>query len=140
MDIHTPLTASSRLRTRRYKRLGLIAIVLLVITYLIVFVRWPEGIQIWEIMFLFPSGVAAGMFIATQFIGMTAELTEKNLVQCTGTYYLFQQLGRILGPAIGFALIQGHFKARLNWRLQAEPNTSEVRATSIMRRCQNLIS
>ncbi|KAE8164780.1 major facilitator superfamily domain-containing protein [Aspergillus tamarii] len=113
-------------RTRRYKRLGLIAIVLLVITYLIVFVRWPEGIQIWEIMFLFPSGVAAGMFIATQFIGMTAELTEKNLVQCTGTYYLFQQLGRILGPAIGFALIQGHFKARLDWKLQAVPNTSEL--------------
>ncbi|KAE8397681.1 MFS general substrate transporter [Aspergillus pseudonomiae] len=113
-------------RTRRYKRLGIIAIVLLVLTYLFVFMRWRKGIQIWEIVFLFPSGLTAGMLLATQFIGMTAELTEDTLIQCTGTYYLFQQLGRILGPAIGFALIQGHFKARLNWKLQTLPNTSEV--------------
>ncbi|KNG84177.1 hypothetical protein ANOM_008588 [Aspergillus nomiae NRRL 13137] len=113
-------------RTRRYKRLGIIAIVLLVLTYLFVFLRWRKGIQIWEIVFLFPSGLTAGMLLATQFIGMTAELTEDTLIQCTGTYYLFQQLGRILGPAIGFALIQGHFKARLNWKLQTLPNTSEV--------------
>ncbi|KAE8322582.1 major facilitator superfamily domain-containing protein [Aspergillus sergii] len=112
-------------RTRHYKRLGLIAIVLLVLTYLVVFLRWREGIQIWEIVFLFPSGLAAGMFLATQFIGMTAELTENNLIQGTGTYYLFQQLGRILGPAIGFALIQGNFQARLNWKLRGLPNTSE---------------
>ena len=96
------------------------------LTYLVVFLRWREGIHIWEIVFLFPSGLAAGMFLATQFIGMTAELTGNNLIQCTGTYYLFQQLGRILGPAIGFALIQGNFQARLNWKLRGLPNTSEV--------------
>ncbi|KAF7624081.1 hypothetical protein AFLA_007796 [Aspergillus flavus NRRL3357] len=113
-------------RTRHYKRLGLITIILLVLTYLVVFLRWREGIHIWEIVFLFPSGLAAGMFLATQFIGMTAELTGNNLIQCTGTYYLFQQLGRILGPAIGFALIQGNFQARLNWKLRGLPNTSEL--------------
>ncbi|OOO06870.1 RTA-like protein [Aspergillus oryzae] len=33
---------------------------------------------------------------------------------------------RILGPAIGFALIQGNFQARLNWKLRGLPNTSEL--------------
>ncbi|RAQ50916.1 hypothetical protein AFGD_003354 [Aspergillus flavus] len=71
----------------------------------------------------------AGIFTLTitlvQLI-LFIQTLQPGQIQQARTYYLFQQLGRILGPAIGFALIQGNFQARLNWKLRGLPNTSEL--------------
>lgn len=66
-------------------------------------------------VYLFITGMAPGMLFPALFTAMASVAPEGELHSCIGTYYLFQQLGIIIGPAAGAAVSQPVFEKGL-WR------------------------
>ncbi|RAL10280.1 MFS general substrate transporter, partial [Aspergillus homomorphus CBS 101889] len=100
-------------RTRQYKIMELIALCLSTLIYVAIFIQWQDGCSIWESLYLFASGLTLGIVFSSQFVGMSASSPKSRLASCIGAYYLSQQLGFIVGPAAGLALVQGLFASRL---------------------------
>ncbi|KAA8647926.1 uncharacterized protein ATNIH1004_006628 [Aspergillus tanneri] len=113
-------------RTGRYKTMGLISACTIALVYLLVFFRWRYSCSPWEVLYLLPYGLAMGVLFTTQFSGMNAEVPTDRVGQCIGTYYLFQQLGRILGPVFGLSLTQQLFKGSLWKSLGPVPKKQEL--------------
>jgi hypothetical protein len=57
---------------------------------------------------------------------MTSNVLKDRLGQCVGTYYLFLQLGRIIGPVLGLAIVQAEFQGSLARKLFGAPKKREV--------------
>ncbi|KAJ6121117.1 hypothetical protein N7523_005397 [Penicillium sp. IBT 18751x] len=108
-------------RTNQHKRLGIMAASLMGLVYLVIFLRWRVGCHLWESVYLLPFGFTMGVLFSTQFIGMTSTVLKERLGQCVGTFYLFQQLGRIIGPVFGLKLINQIFKQSLIEKLASGP-------------------
>ena len=84
-----------------------------VILYLGVFVLWRDGCSLWETSINFPIGIVMGVLFSSQFISMTCSSPKPRLAVCISTYFVSQQLGMLLGPAVGLALVQALFGASL---------------------------
>ncbi|KAK1147202.1 hypothetical protein N8T08_001941 [Aspergillus melleus] len=108
-------------RTKRYKSMTVTAGIIAIVVYLLIFARWRDGCSIPEIFYLFPNGFVAGVLFSTQFIGMSFGAPKGCLESCITTYYLFQQLGLIIGPASGVAVVQRIFGSRLSQNLEGLP-------------------
>ncbi|OJJ40864.1 hypothetical protein ASPWEDRAFT_166918 [Aspergillus wentii DTO 134E9] len=104
-------------RTRRYKTMSVISICILILAYLFIFLIWRNGCNVWESLLLFGVGFAPGILFSTMFIGMSYSAPKESLSVCISVYFLFQQLGMIIGPAVGAALLQGVFKDNLVQRI-----------------------
>lgn len=89
-----------------------------IFVYLLIFARWRDGCSIPEMFYLFPNGFVTGILFSTQFIGMSFGAPKGCLETCITTYYLFQQLGLIVGPASGVAVVQRVFGNRLAQNLE----------------------
>ena len=94
-----------------------IAVATSIFVYLLIFARWRHGCSIPEMFYLFPNGFVTGILFSTQFIGMSFGAPKGCLETCITTYYLFQQLGLIVGPASGVAVVQRLFGNRLSQNL-----------------------
>ncbi|OJJ49073.1 hypothetical protein ASPZODRAFT_129457 [Penicilliopsis zonata CBS 506.65] len=112
-------------RTRRYKTMTALAYLLTIVCFLLVLLLWRTGCSIADSLLLLPSGFAVGIIFSTSFIGMSSSSPRDSLSICIGTYYLFQQLGLIIGPACGSAMIQSLFERELSARLVG-PGKKEV--------------
>lgn len=97
-----------------------------VIIYLGVFVLWRDGCPLWETFIMFPMGISMGIIFSSQFISMTCSSPKPRLAVCIGTYFVWQQLGILLGPAIGLALVQALFGASLGRDLPESGDKAEV--------------
>lgn len=104
----------------------LIALGLCMLTTLAIFAQWRDGLVLWEALLLFPMGGTLGVFYSTQFIGMSATISQSRLSAAIGTYYVYQQLGFIAGPAVGLALVQGLFNGSLERNLLDSPRKEMV--------------
>ncbi|KAL4734667.1 major facilitator superfamily domain-containing protein [Aspergillus similis] len=108
-------------RTKRSKTLTLFALTLNLLSHTIIFLQWrrSHGATPWQHVqdgvYLFGTGMAPGMLFPALFTAMTSVAPERELHGCIGTYYLFQQLGVIIGPAAGAAVSQSVFEKGL-WR------------------------
>ncbi|PKY01911.1 MFS transporter, partial [Aspergillus campestris IBT 28561] len=100
-------------RTHRYKTMTVATVIGSVIFYLGVFILWRDGCPLWETSIMFPIGISMGLVFSSQFISMTCSSPKSRLAVCIGTYFVSQQLGILLGPAIGLALVQALFGASL---------------------------
>ncbi|KAE8376791.1 major facilitator superfamily domain-containing protein [Aspergillus bertholletiae] len=100
-------------KTKRYRTMAVIAVCGTVITYLLIFIRWRTGSNLWELVYLLPNGMAIGILLTTQFIGMSLSAPNEDLPTCIATYYLAQQLGNIIGPAVNVAVVQRIFVGQL---------------------------
>ncbi|THC95821.1 hypothetical protein EYZ11_004691 [Aspergillus tanneri] len=113
-------------RTSRYRTIDLIAACVVALVYLLIFFRWRNSCSTWEVFYLLPYGFAMGVLFSTQFIGMSSVAPTERVGQCIGTYYLFQQIGRILGPVFGLSLIQQVFKDSLWKSLGSVPEKQQL--------------
>ncbi|KAL4771045.1 major facilitator superfamily domain-containing protein [Aspergillus nidulans var. acristatus] len=108
-------------RTKRSKTLILFALTLNLLPHILIFFQWrrSHGETPWQHLqdgvYLFGTGMAPGMLFPALFTAMTSVAPEGELHSCIGTYYLFQQLGIIIGPAAGAAVSQPIFEKGL-WR------------------------
>ncbi|KDE85424.1 putative transporter [Aspergillus oryzae 100-8] len=104
-------------RWKRYRTMTAIAVSGAVLTYLLIFIRWRNGCHLWEVVYLLPNGIAIGILFTTQFIGMSLGAPNESLTTCITTYYLAQQLGNIIGPAMNVAVVQRVFMRKLEKNL-----------------------
>jgi MFS family permease len=114
------------IRTNQCRKMGIIAVFSMALVYLLIFYRWRVGCLPWEAAYLVPFGITMGILLSTQFIGMTSTVPKERLGQCIGTFYLFQQLGRIIGPAFGLKLIDRTFERSLQKRFDSEAYSKRV--------------
>lgn len=118
--------------TRRYKTMSIIAIFLTILSFLLIFLTWRDGCT-WESLFLFLVGFAPGILFSSLFIGMSQSSPKEHMSICVVTYYLCQQLGIIIGPTCGSALVQWLFRGNLATRLGDIPHKKQVRRNTGMR-------
>ncbi|KAE8152481.1 major facilitator superfamily domain-containing protein [Aspergillus avenaceus] len=104
-------------RWKRYKAITAIAICGAFMSYLLIFVRWRNGLSRWEILYLFPAGLFVGILFTSQFVGMALCVPRDDLAICITTYYLCQQLGNIIGPAANVTVVQRVFEGRMKTAL-----------------------
>ncbi|KAF5855778.1 hypothetical protein ETB97_008439 [Aspergillus alliaceus] len=104
-------------RSKRYRTMTVIAVGGAIVTYLLIFIRWRTGCYLWELVYLFPNGMAIGILFTTQFIGMSLDVPKEHLSTCITTYYLFQQLGNVVGPSTNVAIVQRVFLGQLKKNL-----------------------
>lgn len=93
--------------------MGIVSLSVTLLAFFLIFLIWRDGCNIWESLPLSVIGIAPGILFQTTFLGMSYSSPKECLSICIGTYYLFQQLGQIIGPAVGAALIQRSFKNSL---------------------------
>ncbi|KAL5045018.1 hypothetical protein BDW71DRAFT_198472 [Aspergillus fruticulosus] len=108
-------------RTKRSKTVIISALTLSLLCHILIFVHWRQnrGATPWQHvrdgLYLFGMGMAPGMLFPALFTAIASLAPEGELHSCIGTYYLFQQLGVIIGPAAAAAVSQAIFKKEL-WR------------------------
>ncbi|KAJ5106685.1 major facilitator superfamily domain-containing protein [Penicillium angulare] len=107
--------------TKRYKPITVIAVCGLAIGFLVMLLRWRVSFERWELVYLFPSGIFLGILFVTQFTAMSQIAPKEELAQCITTYYFFQQLGSILGPATSVVIVQHSFQKQLERSLKGLP-------------------
>ncbi|KAL2837250.1 major facilitator superfamily domain-containing protein [Aspergillus pseudoustus] len=101
--------------THRSKSLTLITTLLLITIYTSVTFHWRHGFAPWHTVYLAGMGIGSGVLFPALFVGVTASAPEGMLSVCIGTYYISQQLGLIIGPAVGATIQQRVFEDGL-WR------------------------
>ncbi|KAF7585769.1 hypothetical protein BBP40_010142 [Aspergillus hancockii] len=101
--------------------LAVIAVCGLVFGFFLMFIRWRVRFSPWELIYLFPSGVFLGVLFVTQFTAMSLVVAKEDLAVSITTYYFFQQLGSIMGPATSVAAVQRGFEGQLERNLKGLP-------------------
>lgn len=92
---------------------------LIATSFVAILIRWRNGCFNWEMVYLFTIGVGMGVIYSAQFVAMSLDAPKGALPTCITTYYLSQQLGLIIGPALGVAVVQRVFGDRLSQELAA---------------------
>lgn len=113
--------------------MGIVATCIMALNYFVIFLRWRTGSLPLETLYLLPLGFTIGVFLSVQFIGMTVSVLKEELGQCLGTFYLCQQMGRILGPVFGLKLIDHIFQDRLWKSIAPGPEKQLVRLQSYLK-------
>ncbi|BCR86287.1 uncharacterized protein ACHE_30274A [Aspergillus chevalieri] len=96
-------------RTHRYKPLSLFSVSLNTVSHLLVFFTWQYGANFISSLVVFITGLAHGLVISTQFVGMSARLDKTIVASSVSVYYLCQNLGMIGGACLGEAVEGGVF-------------------------------
>ncbi|KAF9884866.1 hypothetical protein FE257_000933 [Aspergillus nanangensis] len=102
-------------RTGRTKPMILISLLVTLAGLTALLLAWRSSSSPWKRVYLIPLGAAPGLIFPCLFASMTSLCPEDALSICIGIFYLSQQLGFIVGPAAGTALVQGFFSKSL-WR------------------------
>lgn len=120
---HHRYRSNNNCSTNHYKTISLVAASCMALSYFVIFFRWRNGCSPLDALFLLPFGFTLGIQYLTQYIGMAASVPMSRIGQCTGTYYIFQQLGCIVGPVLGLAAVEKLLRERL-WR-NLDPNAEK---------------
>ncbi|KAL2003284.1 hypothetical protein VTN02DRAFT_4405 [Thermoascus thermophilus] len=106
--------------------MSIAALLIYLLSYLVIFLRWRTGAGPWEALYAFPSGVMLGIILSGQFIGMSQSAPKDRVATAVGAYSLSQQLGVMLGTTAASAILQGVFGRTLVERLGGLPDKSEI--------------
>ncbi|KAL6233783.1 hypothetical protein BDW75DRAFT_241664 [Aspergillus navahoensis] len=107
--------------TKHSKAVILSALTLNLLSHILIFIQWRRSHattpwqRVRDGLYLFGTGMAPGMLFPALFTAMASVAPEGELHGCIGTYYVFQQLGVILGPAAEAAVSQPVFEKGL-WK------------------------
>lgn len=107
-------------RTHRYKPLSIISMILNTTSHLLVFFTWRHGANTPASLSVFVVGLAHGLVISTQFIGMSARASKAQVASAVSTYYLCQELGMIVGASSSAALEGGIFRGQLEGNIPGD--------------------
>ena len=100
-------------RTHRYKPLSLFSISLNTLSHLLILFTWRHGANTTSSLMIFITGLAHGLVISTQFVGMSARVDKTMVASSVSVYYLCQNLGMIGGACLGGAVEVGVFSQLL---------------------------
>ncbi|KAL3462109.1 major facilitator superfamily domain-containing protein [Aspergillus heterothallicus] len=99
--------------THRSKPLTLLTTLSLILIYTLVTIHMRRGFAPWATIYLALMGIGSGILFPALFVGVAAIAPQGMLSVCIGTYYLCQQLGLILGFAVGAAVLRRRFEGGL---------------------------
>ncbi|PLB54192.1 MFS transporter [Aspergillus steynii IBT 23096] len=105
-------------RTKRYKKHSIAAIILGIVFSALLFRSWHETSSIWESLLIIPISAATGFTLSCEFIGVSSRAPQEHLAPAIGAYYLSQQLGMIIGSAIGPVFVRRGFVHEMGVRVQ----------------------
>ena len=113
-------------RTLRYKYITLGALCVGILGYLLMALRWRNGVGPWESLYYVGGGFGYGMSLNAQFIGLTAAAPDDEQGTAIAVYYLSQQVGMIFGVGSFAALLETVFSNNLRRALNSMPERDEV--------------
>ncbi|KAK3305409.1 major facilitator superfamily domain-containing protein [Chaetomium strumarium] len=107
-------------RSGRYKALIILAVTLSASGYLLLMLRWHGDTNIWESLYIFPSGFGMGVAQSAVFISLQAVIAEpSHLAPAISFMYLTGTIGLTIGVPLANAVTQTVLRRRLGKRLLA---------------------
>ncbi|KAK1978154.1 major facilitator superfamily transporter [Colletotrichum cereale] len=106
-------------KTGRYKSLLIIATIASSFSYVLLLLRWHGDTNVWESLYIVPSGFGAGLVQSAGFISIQAAVNPKHKAAVTSGMFLTFQIGMILGLASVSAVMMATMKWRLDTLLKA---------------------
>lgn len=73
--------------------------------------RFRGSAKVYEIMYLIPCGIAMGFVVATMFTHVAASIPKHDTAIASGCFYLFVNLGLLLGVNFSNALLHSRYFA-----------------------------
>ncbi len=105
-------------RSGRYKALIIIAVTMSSFSYLLLMLRWHGNTNIWESLYIFPSGFGTGIAQSAVFISLQAVIQDpSHLAPAISFMYLSSTLAVTLGLPLGNAVMQTVLRRTLRARL-----------------------
>ncbi|KOS44565.1 hypothetical protein ACN38_g4503 [Penicillium nordicum] len=88
-------------RTGRYKACAIIGLCVAIVSHVIIIVRWSVFEPfMWELIYTATAGFGATMSCSAQFVALSSAVSEKQITVAITSYYLFQQIGNMIGIAL----------------------------------------
>ncbi|GAB7355427.1 hypothetical protein MBLNU459_g5939t2 [Dothideomycetes sp. NU459] len=113
-------------RTGRYKLPTVLSSVSALACFTLLIAFWRGDTGVWQSLFIFPGGLAAGMAQSAVFVGLTAGVERKDIAIAASGLYLSSNLGAVAGVSGGSAVFQAGLRASLDEVLGGEPNGEEI--------------
>ncbi|KAF3481112.1 uncharacterized protein GIQ15_03871 [Arthroderma uncinatum] len=113
-------------KTHRYKTLSLISVLLGLIFFTLIAVRWRYGVTNWESLYVLPAFLSFGLLLSTTFTGLIACTPKSIHATAICVYYLCQQVGTMLGTVFSSLTIETILREVLNIRLEDIPNKNGI--------------
>ncbi|KAK2853323.1 hypothetical protein FQN49_005181 [Arthroderma sp. PD_2] len=112
--------------THRYKTMSLISILLALISFALIAIRWRYDIGFWESLYEFPVSLSFGLLLSTTFTGLIACTPKSIHATAICVYYLCQQVGTMVGTVSSSFIIETVLHEVLKIRLEDIPNKKEI--------------
>jgi predicted MFS family arabinose efflux permease len=128
-------------RSGRYKSLIILAVSLSSFSYLLLMFRWHGNTNIWESLYIFPSGFGTGIAQSAVFISLQAVVDAAHMAPAISFMYLSSAIAVTIGMPVSNAVMQTALRWSLNTRLPALGlGSEEIRKVTlrIMNKISNL--
>lgn len=113
-------------KTGRYKAATVLAPLLGLFCYTLVYFTWNGNTSPAESLFIFPGGFSMGIVFNSAFVGLVAGVTEEDVAIAASGMYLFFNIGGIAGVSVGSAAFQASLRSTLETSLNGIPNKKKV--------------
>ncbi|AEO67840.1 uncharacterized protein THITE_2116958, partial [Thermothielavioides terrestris NRRL 8126] len=106
-------------RSGRYKALVILAVTLSSFSYLLLMLRWHGNTNVWESLYIFPSGFGTGIAQSAVFISLQAVVDPAHTAPAISFMYLTTTIAVTLGLPVANAVMQAALRRSLGARLPA---------------------
>lgn len=96
------------------------------ICFLLTAIRWRFRPSLWELAYVSLGYVALAGTLAAQFVGISASAPKEHSATAITTYYIFQQMGVILGVTLAATLSRQVFENALFQELGTDKDALQV--------------
>lgn len=112
--------------TGRYKPLIVLSTFSSSLAFTLLIVRWRGHTNLFESLYIFPSGFGSGTCIAATFVGLNAGLNDSSTAIAGSGFYLSMNIGEITVMSISSAVLQACVKYLLRSSLHGRADAMKV--------------
>lgn len=96
-------------------------------SHVIIIVRWSVFEPfMWELIYTATAGFGATMSCSAQFVALSSAVSEKQITVAITSYYLFQQIGNMIGIALTQPLQRLLFEKLLGKKIGTDLEAAKV--------------
>ncbi|KAK0716684.1 major facilitator superfamily domain-containing protein [Apiosordaria backusii] len=104
-------------RSGRYKGLIILAVTLSSLSYLLLMLRWHGNTNVWESLYIFPSGFGTGIAQSAVFISLQAVVDPAHAAPSISFMYLSSTVALTMGLSVSNAVMKAALRRTLFNRL-----------------------
>lgn len=134
-NVRSPELILSRLttgRTASYKFLVVAATVICTSSYILMIVFWKGNTNLWESLYITPSGFGSGLLFTSAFVGLAAAVDGSQTATATAVFFLSSNIGAIVGASFAGTALETNLRSQLPKLLQGIPGGDQVRLPSFL--------